>query len=84
MNSIYWTPKAVKQLRKVAKPDQPRIYDAVQELTNMPKVQNVKALANHRYGYRLRVGNYRVMFDWASSVKIVSIEEVKKRDEHTY
>ncbi|MNH47194.1 hypothetical protein D3C79_1103120 [compost metagenome] len=50
----------------------------------MPHVQSVKALANHIYGYRLRVGNYRILFDWDGSVKIVNIEEVKKRDEHTY
>lgn len=50
----------------------------------MPHVQNNRALVNHHYGYRLRVGNYRILFDWDGSVKIVSIEEVKKRDEHTY
>ena len=50
----------------------------------MPDVQNVKALAHHHYGYRLRVGNYRILFDWDGGVKIVSIEEVRKRDEHTY
>jgi mRNA-degrading endonuclease RelE of RelBE toxin-antitoxin system len=37
-----------------------------------------------KYGYRLRVGNYRILFDWDGGVKIVNIEEVKRRDEHTY
>ena len=50
----------------------------------MPNVQNVKALAHHPYGYRLQVGNYRILFDWDGGVKIVSIEEIRKRDEHTY
>lgn len=50
----------------------------------MPNVQNIKALINHQSGYRLRVGNYRILFDWDGGVKIVNIEEVKKRDEHTY
>ena len=36
------------------------------------------------HGYRLRVGNYRVFFDFDGAVRIVSIEEVKKRDERTY
>ena len=84
MNTIIWTRKAVKQLRKVNKPDQSKLYDAVQALTHMPNVQNVKTLVNHQYGYRLRVGNYRILFDWDGGVKIVNIEEVKKRDEHTY
>ncbi|MFV3286931.1 type II toxin-antitoxin system RelE family toxin [Pseudomonas sp. NY15356] len=84
MNKINWTRKAVKQLGKINKADQSKVYDAAQALAHMPNVQNIKSLSNHQYGYRLRVGNYRVMFDWDGGVKIVNIEEVKKRDEHTY
>jgi len=84
MNRINWTRKAVKQLGRLHKADQPAIYDAVQELVWMPNVQNVKRLAHHAYGYRLRVGKYRVLFDWDGGIHIVNIEEVSKRDEHTY
>ncbi|WP_459947813.1 type II toxin-antitoxin system RelE family toxin, partial [Desulfocastanea catecholica] len=51
---------------------------------SMPDCQGVKALTNHRYGYRLRVGHYRVLFDYDGEVGIVEIQEVKKRDERTY
>jgi mRNA-degrading endonuclease RelE of RelBE toxin-antitoxin system len=44
----------------------------------------VKRLSNHPYEYRLRVGRYRVFFDFHSTVRIIRIEEVKKRDERTY
>jgi mRNA-degrading endonuclease RelE of RelBE toxin-antitoxin system len=54
------------------------------KLLDLSKARNVKALVNHAYGYRLRVGNYRVFFDFEGAVRIVSIEEVKKRDERTY
>ncbi len=50
----------------------------------MPDCQGVKALTNHRYGYRLRIGHYRVLFDYDGEVRIVEIQEVKKRDERTY
>jgi mRNA-degrading endonuclease RelE of RelBE toxin-antitoxin system len=50
----------------------------------MPDCQHVKALKNHRYGYRKRVGQYRILFDWDGVVRIVSIEEVRKRNERTY
>jgi mRNA interferase RelE/StbE len=50
----------------------------------MPAVDNVKALTNHKHGYRLRVGRYRVLFDWDAEISIVDIEEVKIRDDHTY
>lgn len=84
MNTVNWTRKATKQLLKITKPDQAKIFDAAQALAHMPNVQNVKALTRHQFGYRLRVGRYRVIFDWDGSVKIVNIEEVSKRDERTY
>jgi mRNA interferase RelE/StbE len=54
------------------------------ELLDLSKARNVKALTNHEYGFRLRVGNYRVFFDYDGAVSILSIEEVRKRDERTY
>ncbi len=50
----------------------------------MPDCQGVKVLTKHRYGYRLRVGHSQVLFDYDGEVRIVEIQEVKKRDEHTY
>ena len=36
-------------------------------------------------GYRLRVGRYRVLFTIHAGIPlVVRIEEVKKRNEHTY
>ncbi len=84
MNTIIWSKKAQKQLLKIPRPDAVVIYDKVDNLKHFPECQNVKSLKNHKYDYRLRVGNYRVLFDHDSSIKIVSIEEVKKRDERTY
>ena len=84
MNAIIWTLKAAKQLRKLDRQHQTTIRDGVSSLSAMPDCQNVKALTNHQYGYRLRVGNYRVLFNWDGSIKIVQIEEVRKRDERTY
>lgn len=49
----------------------------------MPNYQQVKSLTNHEYGYRLRVGNYRVLFDWPGEIEIIEIQEVRKRDERT-
>lgn len=37
-----------------------------------------------QYQYRLRVGQFRVLFNYDGDVKIVSIEEIKRRDENTY
>ena len=84
MNTIHISKKAHKQLAKIPTPDRARIFTESKKLANMPNCTNVKALVNHDYSYRLRVGNYRVFFEFDGDVKIVWIEEVKKRDENTY
>jgi mRNA-degrading endonuclease RelE of RelBE toxin-antitoxin system len=50
----------------------------------MPDCQSVRALVNNKYGFRLRVGNFRVLFDYDGGIKIVEIQEGKKRDASTY
>jgi mRNA-degrading endonuclease RelE of RelBE toxin-antitoxin system len=85
VNRIEWTIKSARQLRKLPHPAQVEIRDAVQEkLSVFPRCSGVKALVNHECGYRLRVGDYRVLFDFAGAIKLVRIEKVGKRDEHTY
>ena len=85
MYDIEWLPKAYKQFRKIK--DQKKadfIYDTIGTLQNWPDCKNVRALVNHKYGYRLRIGEWRVFFDVKQHLEIIEIEEVKKRDEHTY
>jgi mRNA interferase RelE/StbE len=85
VNSIDWQPKALRQLRKIDARAGKQIRDAVStELVDLAQARNVKALTHHEYGYRLRVGNYRVFFDFDGAVRIVRIEEVRKRDERTH
>ncbi|MGJ8514690.1 type II toxin-antitoxin system RelE family toxin [Carnimonas bestiolae] len=81
---IKWTKKALKQLLKITPPIRERLVEAARSLENMPDVKNIKALKRHQYGYRMRVGDYRILFDWHDAIKVVEIEEVKKRDERTY
>jgi Cytotoxic translational repressor of toxin-antitoxin stability system len=82
MNTIKYSRKAIRQLSKISESE--KIVIACKALANMPECRNVTRLIKHQYGYRLRVGNYRVLFDFDGVVRIVSIEEVKKRDENTY
>ncbi len=84
MNEIRWNNKARKQLKAIPVALRKQVTDATRALTVFPDCRNVKKLTQHRYDYRLRVGRYRVFFDYDGTIKIVSIQEVKKRDEHTY
>ena len=84
MNKVIWSKKAKRQLAKVPIKYRVAITDATRSLVNFPECKNVKPLKNHIYGFRLRVGRYRVFFDFDGQIKIIAIQEVKKRNERTY
>ncbi|WP_430228890.1 type II toxin-antitoxin system RelE family toxin [Nitrosomonas communis] len=85
MNTIIWKTKAIKQALKLPKQTAQIMRDTIEEkLSVFPDCSGVKRLTNHQYQYRLRVGNYRVFFDFKGEIHIINIEEVKKRDETTY
>ncbi len=85
MAEIEWTRKAIKQLAKIDSTQRVAIVKAVKSLAHYQTASHVKKLTQHIYGYRLRVGRYRVLFDVVNGkVEIVMIQEVKKRDESTY
>lgn len=81
---IEWRHKAYKQLVKLQTQDRRKIYAEVQKLRNSDTWGDVKRLKEHQYQFRLRIGRYRVLFDKEDKIKIVFIEEIRKRDSQTY
>lgn len=55
--------KAIKDLSKINKPEALKIFSKIEILQDFPKVANLKKLTNFTPPYRLRVGDYRVLFD---------------------
>ena len=86
MNEITWHNRARKQIKRIPKQYKESILDSVDLLVTFPKYGqlDITELKKHRYDYRLRVGRYRVLFDYTNVIKIIRIQEVKKRDERTY
>ncbi|MBA3030153.1 MAG: type II toxin-antitoxin system RelE/ParE family toxin [Desulfobacteraceae bacterium] len=86
MNEIIWHNRARKQMKKIPIHYREAIHHSVDQLADFPKCKqlDISELKDHRYDYRLRVGRYRVLFNYANVVKIIEIHEVKKRDERTY
>ncbi|HDQ40509.1 MAG TPA: type II toxin-antitoxin system RelE/ParE family toxin [Desulfonatronum sp.] len=85
MYFIDWRSKALKQLAKIHDQNTRKaLKDAVACLAEFPNTPQVKKLTNHKYAYRLKVGRFRIFFDIAETIRIISIQEVKKRDDRTY
>ena len=81
---IKYSEKAVKQLKQIAKGDKKtaaRILNAIEEYAQNPKgAFDIKLLkGKYEVFKRLRVGNYRVIFDDEGNVML--IYEVKHRQE---
>jgi mRNA interferase RelE/StbE len=85
MYEIDWRTKAYRQLHKIrSRETREAIYDAAETLRHWPDCRNVKALTGHECSYRMRVGDWRILFDVQDRIRIIMIQEVKKRDERTY
>lgn len=87
MSTIEWKPQAVRQLRKIAEhAKREAIYDAVQKLATWPICDGDIKRLQGRQDYRLRVSGYRVVFeiDQRGNPVIITIAQVKKRNERTY
>jgi len=54
---------AVKDLKKIDHQSKQRIHARILELKAFPDTTNVKKLTNFEPAYRLRVGDYRILFD---------------------
>ena len=63
MNEIFWSQKARKQLLKISIKEAKIIFAKVAELANFPSCNNVKKLSQHRHDFRIRIGQYRVLFN---------------------
>ncbi|MCI5220022.1 MAG: type II toxin-antitoxin system RelE/ParE family toxin [Candidatus Electrothrix sp. LOE2] len=54
---------AIKDLKKINQNDRQKIHSKILSLSGFPNISNVKKLTNFEPAYRLRAGNYRILFD---------------------
>ncbi len=62
MSSIELATRAVKDLRRLDRPDRDRIRDALQQLAAGAENLDIKALTGSAPWLRLRVGDWRVLY----------------------
>ena len=62
---------AKKDLKKLPKHIALKILKEIEKLENYPNISNIKKLKNFYPPFRLRIGNYRVLFDIEDDILIV-------------
>lgn len=68
--------RAVKFISKQPKPQRERILKAIY---NLPDIGDIKAMQGYRGFYRLRVGDYRVIYTIIEDVLLIRVVEVGNR-----
>jgi mRNA interferase RelE/StbE len=77
---VAWTHRAEKDLRKLGPDAQFRVRRAVELLGEDPRRPGVKSLTA-RSEFRLRVGDFRVLFEIRDDIVLVLIVAVRKRED---
>ena len=72
-------PRAIKDLKRLQKQDASRIADALERLQS-DLTGDVKKLTNFTPEYRLRVGQFRVLFEIESETRIIVYRVVHRRE----
>jgi len=77
---VLFTEIALKNLKRYPQKDQQRILNKIEQLAEDPvNTPNVKQLVNFSPSYRLRVGNYRVLFEREDTLNIIDIIDILHR-----
>ncbi len=72
---------AERELRRIDPQIVPRIMEAIRGLAEEPRPAGTRKLAGSEQAYRIRVGDYRVVYTVDDAQKMVSIDRVRHRRE---
>lgn len=75
--------QAVKEYEAVPKQERQRLKQAILKLEAHPRGTQIKKLEGRDY-YRLRVGNWRVIFAISDKLHVVTILAIERRTSTTY
>lgn len=71
---------AIKELNSIPQKDIQKIISKIQSLSSNPKPQGCTKLTN-REDYRIRVGNYRIIYSINDDILIITVIKIGNRKE---
>ena len=77
--SIRISASAEKQLKKLPREDQKRVAAAIMALGETPYSRGVRKLSGYDDVFRIRVGNYRILFSVSEAELIVIVLKIGHR-----
>jgi mRNA interferase RelE/StbE len=80
-NKILISRSALKELKSIPKNERKAIKDKISKLAYFPLARlDVKKLKGYHNVYRLRVGDYRIVFEYIKEERTIKILKVGKRE----
>ncbi len=76
---IEWKLSALRELKRLDRQVVPRIVTAVEALSSDPFPRGVKKLHGGEMTYRIRIGDYRVIYEVIADRVLVEIARVRHR-----
>ena len=73
--------RAEKEMDRLAQPIRRRVVEAILGLASDPRPPGCRKLVGSDNDWRIRVGDYRVIYQIADAVKIVRVNRVRHRRE---
>ncbi len=72
---------AEKDLARLSSEMHDRVITAIQALATNPRPTGCRKLAGGKHDWRIRVGDYRVVYEIADEIRIVRVNRVRHRRE---
>jgi mRNA interferase RelE/StbE len=76
---IEWKSSAIKELKRIDKSKVPRIIIAVESLVANPRPVDVRKLKGSERSFRIRVGDYRIVYEILDDSLVVCIIRIRHR-----
>ena len=77
--TVQFTPRARRDLTRLESPIQRRIAAAIDQLALNPRPSGVKKLADSENHWRIRVGDYRIIYQIFDEVLVIVIVTIGHR-----
>ena len=77
--NIEWRPSTKKDLKRISKAEVHRIIQSVESLSDQPRPPGSRKLSGSDSTYRIRIGNYRVIYEIHDEVILIEVVKVGHR-----
>ncbi|MAD41600.1 MAG: type II toxin-antitoxin system mRNA interferase toxin, RelE/StbE family [Arcobacter sp.] len=78
---IKWKLSAKKEFKKIDKSEIKKIFTSIEKLSNDPFPSSYKKILGTESIYRIKIGNYRVIYSIEKDALIIEIIRVRHRKE---